>query len=294
MLNLETILTPVDFSERSTAAAEHAVALARRFHSKVIFAHVIPPLPYEYASYEGGSYAAVLGPSEDERKKFLSQQLDKLVDKVFPDPLAEKLILTGDPSRRIEEIIKKQNIGLVVMPTHGYGPFRRFVLGSVTTKVLHDVSCPVFTGTHVEEIAPYDPRPYRHIGCAVDRSEHSEKVLCWAAQFAAAYEAKLSVIHAIQGIDVHGAYEEFITPEMYKMMVEQARGKVEDLLAKMSAKGNVFIESGNPERVIPAFANDEKVDVLIIGRSADHGFLGRLRTHAYSLIRTSPCPVISV
>ena len=294
MLALETILTPVDFSERSTAAAEHAVALARRFHSKMIFVHVIPPLPYEYASFEGGYYTAALRPSEDDRKKFLAQQLDKLVENVFPDASAEKLILTGDPSRRIEEIIKKRNVGLVVMPTHGYGPFRRFVLGSVTTKVLHDVSCPVFTGAHVEEIAPYDRRPYRHVGCAVDLSDHSQKVLCWAAQFAAAYEAKLSVIHAIQGIDVHGAYEEFFTPEMHKLLLENARENVEDLVEKLSAKANVLVESGNPERVIPAFAKDEKVDLLVIGRSADHGLLGRLRTHAYSLIRTSPCPVISV
>ncbi len=294
MLTLETILTPVDFSERSTAAAEHAVALARRFHSKVIFAHVIAPLPYEYASFEGGYYTAALRPSEDAQKKFLAKQLDKLVDKVFPDPLAEKMILTGDPARRIEEIIKKRNVGLVVMPTHGYGPFRRFVLGSVTTKVLHDVSCAVFTGAHVEEIAPYDPRPYRHIGCAVDLSDHSQKVLCWASQFAAAYEAKLSVVYAIQGLDLHGAHEELFTPELREMLVENAREDVEGLLEKLSVKGNLFIESGNPERVIPAFAKDEKVDVLVIGRSADHGLLGRLRTHAYSLIRTSPCPVVSV
>ncbi len=294
MLTLERILTPVDFSERSTAAAEHAVALARRFHAQVIFAHVMPPLPYEYAAFEGGYHMAALRPSEEERKKFLAQQLDKLVDRVFPDPAVEKLILSGDPARRIEEVIREKNVGLVVMPTHGYGPFRRFVLGSVTTKVLHDVSCPVFTGAHVEEIAPYAARPYRHIACAVDLSDHSQKVLCWAAQFAAAYEAKLSVIHSIQGIDVHGAYEEFFTPEMHRLLLENAREDVEKLLEKLLIQGNVVIESGYPERVIPAFAGDENVDVLVIGRSADHGLLGRLRTHAYSLIRMAPCPVISV
>ena len=79
----------------------------------------------------------------------------------------------------------------VVMPTHGHGAFRRFVLGSVTAKVLHDVHCPVLTGAHVEEIAPYSPQPYRHVACAVDLSEQSQKALCWAAEFAAAYKAKL-------------------------------------------------------------------------------------------------------
>jgi nucleotide-binding universal stress UspA family protein len=35
-------------------------------------------------------------------------------------------------------------------------------------------------------------------------------------------------------------------------------------------------------------------DLLIIGRSPASGVLGRLRTHAYSIIRRSPCPVLSV
>ena len=41
------------------------------------------------------------------------------------------------------------------MPTHGYGPFRRFILGSNTAKVLHDADCPVWTGVHVEEIPAF-------------------------------------------------------------------------------------------------------------------------------------------
>jgi hypothetical protein len=42
MLNLSTILLPVDFSERSVAAARYAGALACRFQSRVIMVHVVP------------------------------------------------------------------------------------------------------------------------------------------------------------------------------------------------------------------------------------------------------------
>jgi nucleotide-binding universal stress UspA family protein len=294
MLNLETILVPVDFSERATVAAEHGVAIARRFHSQLLFVHSIPPSPYEEGAFESGYYTGPLFPGDEQMKAFVKKQLDQLVEKVFPDPRAEKLVVTGDPSRRIEEIIKARKVGLVVMPTHGYGPFRRFVLGSVTAKILHDVTCPVLTGAHVEEIAPYDPQPYRHIACAVDLSEQSRKVLYWAAEFAAAYKAKLSVIHVIQAVDYHGAHAEFFTPDLRKMLVENATEDVQELVDEIKATGNVFVEMGLPERAIPAFENNEKVDLLVIGRSADHGLLGRLRTHAYALIRESPCPVVSV
>src|SRR4051812_35255270 len=52
-----------------------------------------------------------------------------------PDLVAE----TGDAARAIAECVGARQIDLVMMPTHGYGMFRRALLGSVTTKVLHDV-----------------------------------------------------------------------------------------------------------------------------------------------------------
>jgi nucleotide-binding universal stress UspA family protein len=294
MLNLETILVPIDFSARATAAAEHAVALARRFHSKLIFVHSIPPSPYEEGALESGEYAGPVLAGDAQLKAYVTKQLEKLVERVCPDPSAEMLVVAGDPSRRIEEIIKARNVGLVVMPTRGYGPFRRFVLGSVTAKILNDVTCPVLTGAHAAETAPYRPQPYRHVACAVDLGEQSPKVLGWAAEFAAAYEAKLSVIHVIQAVDIHGAHSELFTPDLRKMLVENATEDVQELMDKVNATGNVRVEMGFPERVVPAFVKGEKVDLLVIGRSADHGLLGRLRTHAYALIRESPCPVVSV
>jgi nucleotide-binding universal stress UspA family protein len=35
-------------------------------------------------------------------------------------------------------------------------------------------------------------------------------------------------------------------------------------------------------------------DVLVVGRGSAAGMFGRLRTNAYSIIRQSPCPVVSV
>ena len=42
------------------------------------------------------------------------------------------------------------------MPTHGFGPLRRFLLGSVAAKVLHDAQCPVWTSVHTD--APFGPQ----------------------------------------------------------------------------------------------------------------------------------------
>jgi hypothetical protein len=45
---------------------------------------------------------------------------------------------------------------------------------------------------------------------------------------------------------------------------------------------------------IVASAERSQADLLIIGRGAAKGVLGRLRTNAHDLIRESHCPVLSV
>src|SRR5215467_7356165 len=84
------------------------------------------------------------------------------------------------------------------MPTHGHGPFRRFLLGSNTARVLHDAHCPIWTGVHVDEAAVDDSAPFRHVLCAVDLGEESHKAVCWALTFAREFGAMLTLVHATE------------------------------------------------------------------------------------------------
>jgi hypothetical protein len=47
-------------------------------------------------------------------------------------------------------------------------------------------------------------------------------------------------------------------------------------------------------KVVCAAAERLSAGLLVIGRGSASGGFGRLRTHAYALIRQSPCPVVSV
>ncbi len=292
MLNLKTILVPVDFSERSTAAAEHAVVMADRFGAALLFVHVIPLSAYEYSAFEGGHYSGALWPSEPEMEAKLAEQMDGLTERLSR-PI-EKIVLKGDPPTKIEQLATERQADLIMMPTHGYGPFRRFVLGSVTTKVLHDLSCPVFTGAHVPEIAPYAEPPYRRVACAVDLREHSECVLRWAWGFAQAWDAELSVIHAAPLLDATPANGQYFTAELRDMLIRGKQEDLDELLEKVGCQAKTYVECDEVSHFVPAAAGDAKADILIIGRTPLRGILGRLRTHAYALIREAPCPVISV
>lgn len=294
MLALRNILVPIDFSKRSVSAVEHGVAIANRFHSKLTFVHVVPLSPYDYGAYESGLYAGVSWPTDEQMQSKLSLELDALVKKAEPSGPVEKLILKGDPPAKIEELARKKKVDLIVMPTHGYGPLRRFVLGSVATKVLNDTSCPILTGSHMTE-TPFDSsKPYERIACAIDLQEHGMAVLKWARDFARACQAPLTVIHAAPVLAATPAQGQYFSAKMLQMLLSAKREELGDWARKAACECEILVESGEPERYVPAATQASKADVLIIGRSPLQGLLGRLRTHAHALIRESPCPVISV
>jgi nucleotide-binding universal stress UspA family protein len=294
MLTLQKILVPIDFSERSVAAARHAVALAHRFDSQLTFLHVIPSPPLEFAGFEGGYYTARLQPPGQDALAHFTARMQRLAEKASPDRPAEINVRDGDPAKEIEAAAKDLPADLIVMPTHGYGPFRRFILGSVTAKVLHDLACPVLTGAHVPEIPPDDPRPYHKVACAVDLSPHSEKVLRWAADFAAAYQAGLALIHAAPGLDVGGDAGQQAPGELRALLLRSAHEQAEELLAKTGCRAEIHVDSAPVPTYVSSALRAFGADLLVIGRSVREGLAGRLRANAYSLLRESPCAVVSV
>jgi nucleotide-binding universal stress UspA family protein len=291
MLAMRTILVPADFSDRAAAAARHAVALAEQFKASLLFAHVIPPALPDYAGFEGGYYAAPLQPLTEDRLRWARRQLEELAEKTAGKRLFETVVQEGDPGWEIARLAAERQADLIVMPTHGYGPFRRFVLGSVTAKVLHDCECPVFTGTHVEEIPAGVPGLFHRIAVAVDLGPHSEKVLRWAACFGEAYNSELVLVHAAPSLEMSGPY---MGAEWRSSLIQSATEQADQLLQKVGCQADVSIDAGDVTKYIPAEIKAAGAGLLVIGRSVQEGLLGRLRTNAYALIRESPVPVISV
>ena len=294
MLNLAKILVPVDFSERSTAAAEHAVAMASKFDSELIFLHAVPPGPYEHGFFEGGYNESAIWPSREEIEEKLAEQLAELAARTGRGRQIETIIVWGDPATKIEEMADHEQVDLIMMPSHGYGPFRRFALGSVTAKVLHDLKCPVFTGAHVEELPESVADPYECVACAIDLGPHSEAVLRWAWGFAQAWDADLQVIHAappVEGLPSNGPGSPL---DMRETVNQVKTEQVQELMKTVGATGRIDVDCAETSDFISSVADEVVADVLVIGRSTDDSLIGRLRTHSMSLIRDSPCPVISI
>jgi nucleotide-binding universal stress UspA family protein len=286
MFQFNSILAPVDFSDRSATMAQHAAHMADHFGAQLILAHVDEiPDPY---------YRLLVAPAQGEREEQCRQALAKVAARIRIDQPVETLLLHGDPARQLEGVIAERGIDLVMMATHGRSSFRRLILGSVTAKILHDAACPVFTGVHLPQVAKFTGDPYVRVACAVDLREQSEKVLAWAADFAAAWKADLILIHAAPPVPADEIYRNFFPLDTTEMLLRCARDKIERLRRKVGCKAEVHVEAAEAVSCLRDVARKTYADVLVIGRSVNGLLHGRLRTHAYAIIRESPCPVISV
>jgi nucleotide-binding universal stress UspA family protein len=75
---------------------------------------------------------------------------------------------------------------------------------------------------------------------------------------------------------------------------ENARRTIQNLERAADIGVPVCVGAGTVPVVVREAALEHGADLIVIGRGALQGTMGRLRTHSYGIIRHAPCPVISV
>lgn len=293
MFHIERILVPIDFSNSSLVAVNHASALARHFHSAITLLHVSEVLVVHPLN---GPLGFGVSSGEAERAEHLTRrqkELDEFGITQLVGVSVKRLLCSGDPAKLIVQRANDEKSELILMPTHGHGSFRRFLLGSVTAKVLHDAECPVWTGTHLAEMPTLTPADIRHVMCAVNFGPQSLKTICWAAGFASELSAKLTVIHAVfdNPPSLPDRYMFYWQDQSHVGANERLRGLLLDSGIRADA---LVVSDGDIPRALSAAAKEKEAGLLVIGRSCAGDMTRRLGTHTYSIICNAPCPVVSI
>ena len=150
--------------------------------------HVVPPIDYVMGGMEESAPWARewLCKRADDARMRLANYLPFEFGRI---PV-NRVVLEGDPAQEIVRHASSERMDLIVLPTHGYGPFRKFVLGSVTAKVLDDADCPVLTSVHIAEPPP-ETLYFNSVVCAVDFGPRSLPAFSWAAHLAGEFRSRL-------------------------------------------------------------------------------------------------------
>jgi nucleotide-binding universal stress UspA family protein len=285
MKTFQNILFPVDFSERSRAMRPLVEQVVRQFNATLTLLHVLQ-IPVGVFSDGGAAYPYVVdldAMRADARDLLVRFGAEGKMD------AAGKHIIVGDPATEIAVYAKKHAIDLIMLPTHGYGTFRSLLLGSVASKVLHDVDCPVWTDAHAD---PALQIPLKTVLAAIDLTDNEIPVLRNAGELAAALGAPLKVVHAVPGAvmsHLEGAGEDF-----RNFLLDSARERLKCIQLHAGTKAEMMVVAGHVDEVVRDAVLSTDAGLLVIGRGVAAATFGRLRTRSYEIIRSAPCSVLSI
>jgi nucleotide-binding universal stress UspA family protein len=293
MLAIKSILLPVDFSAISASAARYAGVLTCRAQARLTVLHVIPwrPLSVNNTDVSLSSSLALENTWNELIHEQAVKEMAEFVKAHLYGVSPSTYVLKGDIARVIVQQAHDNNTDLLVMATHGFGGFRRMLIGSITAKVLNDVACPVFTSTHAES-APAVIPPVRTIICAVDFGPQSEAVIRWAGDFARLTGAELYLAHVLPRLPM-GQWG-YCETDLNGPLRNEAEHKGQLLLQAAGVDAPLLIANGPVVESLKDLANNHEADLLVIGRHHRESVFDRLRDTAYAIIRESPCPVVSV
>lgn len=299
--SIQRILLPTDLSEFSALALRHALALARKFKARLKVVYILPRLaPVGEEMFLSGTWAApaeVWRRAEDDVKAFMASAREARID-------YELEIREGDAWREILAAAEEMPADLVVMGTHGRSGPERFVLGSVSEKLVRRLPCPVMTVGHEEGRTWEAPGLVSRVLCATDFSESSDRALDFALALAESHGAEVTLFHSIEYMpDLGEARYRPVVPDPDPLRKEIERGAAERLKETIDARRDEFtgvevtsrLGVGRAYKEILRAAADERADLIVIGAQG-HGLIEHLLSgsNAQHVIRKASCPVLTV
>ncbi len=132
---IDHILVGIDGSEGSRRASRFARELAEKLGSKLTMLLVLEPIPMVSVGFADVYGLARRQPS-DEELQHLQRALDEAADG-FPADRLEKVIEYGTAADTICEQAEARGADLIVVGARGMGAVGRFLVGSVSDRVVH-------------------------------------------------------------------------------------------------------------------------------------------------------------
>jgi nucleotide-binding universal stress UspA family protein len=296
VIQIRRILCPVDFSEFSRRALDHAAALARWYGAELTIIHVSPLMPTIFG-FEPAPSAAVLAPFDREA---VGRELLAFVGEMAQErPTPELRVLAGPTVRTILSLAAEAGTDLIVLGTHGRAGFERFMLGSVTEKVVRRAPCPVLTVPRRAEGMP-ERALFGRILCGVDFSDASRRAVDYALSLAQEAKAHVTLLHVVEWLpeESFSKYPQFDVDHYRRTLMTDARAKLEQLVpedARNWCEPDTRLVSGKPYQEILRIAADQRSDLIVLGvhgcGPVDRMLFG---STTQAVVRQASCPVLTI
>lgn len=283
----EDVLLPFDGSDGAAGALHHAAEIAHWADATIHVLFVADTARHSVSVVETEVVDGLVQEGEA-----IVEQAEKTLDTLDVD--YESDVVQGNPAPTIVEYAERYDHDVIVMPTHGREGVSRYLLGSVTEKVVRLASVPVLTARmQPDEQLTF---PYENILLPTDGSAGAAHAAEHGLSLAAALDATVHVLSVVDdtslGLDVRSAISG-------REREQAATDAVDDFVSEAETRGvsNTVshIEHGSPIEVILDTIDSNDIHAVVMGttgrRGSDRILLGSV---AEKTVRSAPVPVITV
>jgi nucleotide-binding universal stress UspA family protein len=261
----QRILVPLDGSELAEKALPYTTIIAKLRKSEVTL------------------FAVSITKAGGRRDRLLKSYLDFKAKELESQGIrASTAIEYGDTAEEIIQYTSKNNINLTIISTHGYSGIKRWILGSVTQKVLYGTCTPILL---IKSKSPdLSNMEFKKVLVPLDESSFSEATLPFVEELLKGAETEISLVkvNELPIVPSYGSHPinptrtEFRDTLWHEMELQSTSylEKIKDDLVRKGLKANFQIEKGQTGETaqhIIKVANEKNVDLIII---STHGRTG--------------------
>lgn len=289
MPTVTRILCPVDLSEASRRAFNHAIELARLHEAELSVVQVI----------DAGAWSRLAEPAFEVTDAMRSKLEDELgwwaARGLTGETGVVTLVREGPVVPTILAAASDIGADLIVIGSHGRGGFERLTIGSVTEKVLRKAACPVLV-VPAADAAPVRVAPLRRVVCATDFSRSAARAVDCARVFADTAQAPLSLLTVVDWPFGETTGGDPVS-QLRRSLHQEAAAQL-DVLARRGVDeppAEIVVREGKPGREILAFATEARAELIVLGVSGRGAVdLAVLGSTAHHVLRGALCPVLTV
>jgi nucleotide-binding universal stress UspA family protein len=283
----EDILLPFDGSDGAAEALHHAAEIAHWADATIHVLFVADTTRDSVTVVETQVVDALVQEGED-----IVEEAERTLNTLGVDYDSD--VVQGHPAPTIVEYAERYEYDVVVMPTHGREGVSRYLIGSVTEKVVRLSSVPVLTARmQPDEQLVF---PYENILIPTDGSAGAAHAAEHGLSLAAALDATVHVLSVVDdtslGLDVRSTISG-------QEREQAATDAVDDIVSEAETRGVSdiirHVEHGSPIEVILDTIESNDIHAVVMGttgrRGSDRILLGSV---AEKTVRSAPVPVITV
>jgi nucleotide-binding universal stress UspA family protein len=293
---MNTIVVPLDGSELATQVIPYVRTLATQMSASVVLVNIVsttqrkqffrhhPELMWTTDEAPLNEDPATRGEPDERMMDLIRKETETHFDPLIQSLRRERIdvelqVQFGSPETCILEVSRQKQATMIAMVTHGYSGIRRWAIGSITDRIVHNATIPVLVvrGSHTPPSV--QKPPIRNILVPLDGSEFSKRALPTASTIAARARAKMHLTYVLPPVsDQPALVRVVVSQESFEKSLEKTRIWAEDYLnqtaEELRKKGlqvSTHVTSGHTAEKIIDEAEQHHSDLIVM---ATHGYSG--------------------